>query len=79
MCRLNNWTEPEAAADVKATLKRLEFLDLFAWDMDLTALAGRLKLADYPGLVIPFEDRSRLVELTRTARELRRLMRRQTS
>ncbi|MGX1811847.1 hypothetical protein ACWIGI_39520 [Nocardia sp. NPDC055321] len=60
LCRLNRWTRARAEEDLDRSSERCGYLNQFDWDLDLSALRGRLVLREYPDLYVPAGDRARL-------------------
>ncbi|WP_187686793.1 hypothetical protein [Nocardia wallacei] len=60
LCRLNNWTQDQAADDLDRSSARCRYLDRFEWDLDLSVLRGQLVVRRYQNLYIPAADRARL-------------------
>ena len=57
---LNRWTQSQAIDDISASEREWAARSRFAWDLDLSVLAGWLELPDYPDLLVPASERDRL-------------------
>ncbi|MFE3058409.1 hypothetical protein [Nocardia sp. NPDC059236] len=60
LCRLNRWSRRQAELDLNRSTARCTHRDRFNWDLDLSALHGRLIIHSYPTLHIPAADRATL-------------------
>ncbi|MGV9414747.1 hypothetical protein ACWDOP_33005 [Nocardia sp. NPDC003693] len=60
LCRINRWTPARAEEDLVRASERCGYLNQFDWDLDLSALRGRLVLREYSDLYVPAADRAHL-------------------
>lgn len=57
---INSWTDQEIQTALENASERYQWRRRFDWDLDLSSLKGDLQIHEFPDLIIPASNRSRL-------------------